>query len=254
MIPISRFIYETTVAYSDVDPDQRLSRGGALRLLQEAAAVASQQVGYGLLDIPRTGVTWILTGWRLEMVRRPLWNSSLTIQTWPRTLDGFRSDRDFLIYSGSELAARATSRWVLVSAATGRVARITDAVRAAYDVEETRVFPTDIPSNGASPADARTAFTYTVSRRDIDTNRHVNNLHYLDFAIEALPEETAAALPGTVEIVFRRQILPATSIRCLYSFTGDGRHQVEIRSGPGDAPTHHAFIWFYNTDIQGEQQ
>ena len=30
---------------------------------------------------------------------------------------------------------------------------------------------------------------YTVTRRDIDTNHHVNTLNYLDFANEALPEK-----------------------------------------------------------------
>ena len=33
----------------------------------------------------------------------------------------------------------------------------------------------------------------------MDTNRHVNNIHYLEYALEALPEEVFAALPGTVD-------------------------------------------------------
>ncbi len=250
VIPISRFTYESSVTYGDIDPDRRLSRIGALRIMQEAAAIASQRVGYGLLDTPRTHVAWILTGWRLQMLHRPLWNTPLTVETWPRTMDGLRSDRDFLLYAGGELAARATSRWVLISTDTGHVVRITDDVRAAYPTEDTQVFPTEIATTGRSPADARVTFSYTASRRDIDTNRHVNNLHYLDFAVDALPPETAQDLPDTVEVVFRRQILPGTAIRCLYAPTGDGRHMVEIQSGDPDAPVRHAFIWFYDSQPQ----
>ena len=84
-----------------------------------------------------------------------------------------------------------------------------------------------------------------MGRRDIDTNHHVNNLHYLDYAIEALPEEVYQTLPATVEIAFRRQILLGTPIRCLYSLTEDGKHQVEIQSETGGKVTHHAFVWFY---------
>lgn len=239
-------MYPAAVTYGDIGPDRRLSHIGALRILQEAAAIASQQVGYGLLDIPRTHVTWILTGWRLQLLSRPLWSTPLTVETWPRTMDGFRSDRDFFLYANGELAARATSRWVLISTDTGHVVRITDAVRSAYPTEDARVFPTDIAANGKSPADARETFSCTAGRRDIDTNGHVNNLHYLDFALDALPPEVRDRLPDTVEIVYRRQILPGTALRCLYALTEDGRHQVEIQSGSGDALVRHAFVWFYD--------
>ena len=45
------YFYETAVAYSDLGADQRLSPQGLLRLLQEAASVASDDVGFGLKDI-----------------------------------------------------------------------------------------------------------------------------------------------------------------------------------------------------------
>ena len=32
-------------------------------------------------------------------------------------------------------------------------------------------------------------YTYTTQRRDIDVNKHMHNLNYLDLAYEALPEE-----------------------------------------------------------------
>ena len=84
-----------------------------------------------------------------------------------------------------------------------------------------------------------------MGRRDIDTNHHVNNLHYLDYALEALPEEVYRHLPGTAEIAFRRQILLGTAIRGLYTLTEEGKHQVEIQSENEGKVIHHAFIWFY---------
>lgn len=245
MISIAHYILDTTVTYDDVAPDQRLSHGGALRLMQEAAAIASDRRGFGLKDIPRNGVAWILAGWRLELLDRPAWNAAVTVDTWPRTLEGFVSNREFLLRSGETLAARGTSRWFLVNTSTGHVSRITPEVRSAYALDEARVFPDDIPSNGKSPAEARETFTYTVGRRDIDTNHHVNNIRYLDFALEALPQEVYDHLPAALDIAYRKQILLGTPIRCLYARLEDGRHQVEIRSGPEDAPVHHAFLWFY---------
>lgn len=217
-------------------------------MMQEAAAIASDEVGYGLKDIPQTGVHWILTGWRLEVKRRPLWRAPLRLETWPRTMNGFFSERDFFAWHGPQEIARASSRWILVDARSGRSTRVSDAVRSAYanQLDTLEVFPGDpLPSNGKPSPDAVPAFETTVGRRDIDTNLHVNNLHYLDYAIEALPEEIYRDLPSTVEIVFRRQILLGTHIRCLYARNEDGKHQVEIQSESDGKIIHHAFVWLY---------
>lgn len=245
MIFIPYFTYESTVAYPDVALDGLLSHAGMLRILQEAAAVASDERGFSFKTIDRTGVCWILIGWRLTLCSRPEWNSQLTVHTWPRSVDGFMSEREFEVFSDGQLVARATSRWFLINPATGRVTRVTDAVRTAYDIDERRLFDTDIPSNGTPLPDAQVTYTHTVSRSDIDTYRHVNNLRYLDFALEALPADIYENPPATMEIVYRKQILPGTSIRCLYALTGDGKHQIEVQSGEGADTVHHAYIWFY---------
>lgn len=241
----SYFTYETDITYDELGPDQRLSRRGLVKILQEAAAIASDERGFGMKDIPRSGVFWLLAGWRLELRERPAWRSRLTVQTWPRSMNGFQSERDFLVYCGGELIARASSRWLLVNTSTGKVARVTDEVRNAYELDDRVLFEEPIPSNGKTPDSAPVTFSTTIGRREIDTNGHVNNIHYLEFALEALPEEVFRNLPNTVDITFRRQILLGTQIQCLYAVTEDGKHQVEIRSGEEGHIVHHAFVWFY---------
>ena len=249
MISTPHYLYETAVAYSDLGSDQRLSPQGLLRILQEAASVASDDVGFGLKDISRTGVHWILSSWRVEWKERPFWRTALRVETWPRTMDGFLSDRDFLVWDGDREIARGTSRWVLVDAGTGRLTRITGAVRDAYgeQLDDRDLFGDwkPVPGAGKTPEGVPAAFETTVGRRDIDTNNHVNNLHYLDYALEALPEEVYQDLPSVLEISFRKQILLGTPVQCLYTRTEDGKHQVEIRSESGGKTIHHAFVWIY---------
>ena len=245
MIIIPYFTYKSPVTYPDVAMDGHLSHAGLLRILQEAAAVASHVRGISFRTIEKTGVCWILMGWKLEMIERPEWNSSLTIHTWPRTLDGFTSEREFEVFCGERVVARATSRWFLINAETKRLTRINEFVRSAYDLNERRLFNEDIPSNGTPIPDAQATYTHTVSRLDVDTYRHVNNLRYLDYALEALPESVFETPPKTVEIVYRKQILPGTEIQCLHALTEDGKHQIEVRSGNDENIVHHAYIWFY---------
>ena len=129
------YTYETAVTYSDLGPDGLLDHRGLARMLQEAASIASDECGYGLTDGERTKVHWLLAAWRLELLERPGWRAEIAVETWPRSLDGFRSDRDYLVRSGGKLIARGASRWYLVSGSTGRLARITEEIRRAYPLE-----------------------------------------------------------------------------------------------------------------------
>ncbi len=244
MIETVPYIYETAVTYPDLGRDMRLSHKGALRMLQEAATLAAVECGHDFRRPEETGAHWVLAGWRLELRERPIWNTPLSVHTWPRTMEGLYSNRDFLLYAGDALIARATSRWLLLSIQTQHPIRIPPKIRALYERLPRAVFEGEMPGNGRSDPEAREACVLTAGRRDLDTNGHVNNLHYLDYALEAVPEEVYRHLPDTVEILFRRQILEGTRVRCLYSLTEDGRHQVELASD-GEKPVHHAFIWLY---------
>lgn len=214
-------------------------------MLQETAARASDDCGYGLKDIHDKNVFWILTGWRVQLLEHLAWRAPITVETWPRTIDGFTSDRDFIVRSGDVVVAKATSRWFLINTSTGRITRATPELKAAYDMDLTALFDEPLPSNGKSQEDATVTFSTVIGRRDIDTNHHVNNISYLDYAMEAFPQDVIDHLPGTLEIVYRKQILLGTSIQCLYSMTEDGKHQVEIRSEENGKPTRHAYIWLY---------
>ena len=106
MIPTSYYTYETAVAYPDVGADYRLNHCGLLRILQEAAAIASDECGFGPKDVPRSGVCWVLTAWRVELTERPLWRSEVAVRTWPRSLEGFASERDFEVFCQGRRIAR----------------------------------------------------------------------------------------------------------------------------------------------------
>lgn len=235
--------YPVTVQYDDLSEDRLCSPVSVLRMMQEAAARSSAACGFGPDSAEKRGVVWALGGWRLELRRRCPWNSALTVRTWPRALETHTSDRDFLVLdsAGAPVAA-ATSRWLLLDTRTGHVARITPEIQSAYTLCPERAVPGDAPSPlSRAPGDARTAASYTVLRRDIDTLHHMNNLHYLSLAREALPPELSH-LPFThFEILYKRQIKLGETVDLRYALE-EGRHVVELRSQDGRRT--HALLWF----------
>ena len=99
-------------------------------------------------------------------------------------------------------------------------------------------------SNGKSPEGAVVTFTYTALRRDLDMFHHINNLHYLELAREALPEAVLAEEPATVEILYKRQIKLGDKVQFFYSYDPEEKkHLVELKDAAGKKS--HALVWFY---------
>ncbi len=236
--------YQTTVNYSDLGEDGGLSQTGALRIMQEAACFASAAVGCAPGQLQEDfGVGWILVGWKLRMDAHPAWGTPITVRTWPRRMDVHFSDRDFLILDGAgNTILAATSRWLLLDLRTGRATTVTPALAQRYALWDHKAIPGEIPANGRSPEGAAETFAYTALGRDLDTFHHVNNLHYLELAREALPPEAAAADLPNVEILYKRQIRKGDTVHFLYSCT-DGKHLVELKDS--SLKKTHALLWFY---------
>ena len=186
----------------------------------------SSRSGFSIQDIPETHVLWMLLQGRVRLVGRAAWNDSVTVETWPRTMERITSTRNFEVYGPDRsLVAVGESNWVLVNADTGRPARITAEIAKAYDLTDRDVFQT--PQEDLPEGKGRLSFSSTVLRRDIDTNHHVNNRVYLDFAREALPPELAAYPFPEVSVRYRRQLLLGDLIRCYYRQDGV-QHIVDI--------------------------
>lgn len=230
---MSPYVFHTRVAYSDIGSDLKLTMTGAMRLMQEAAILHSGLSGYSVMDIARTRVIWMLVQWRVRMVGDALWDEPLEVVTWPRTMEKLTSDRCFEIKKPTgETVAVGESCWLLVNADTGRAMRVPPEVASAYTLLPDRVFQEPMPRLPQHTGELTSGFT--VQRRDLDTNRHVNNLIYLDYARQALPEPLAEQRFREVHIRYHRQLLLGDEVRCWYEKTDLG-HTVQIC---GEDPRH----------------
>ena len=240
---MSIYVYNSRVCYDDIDRQMHLTLRGAMGHMQEAAILHSSLCGYSIGDIERTRVLWMLVQWRARLVGTACWNDDLTVNTWPRTMERLTSVRNFEIFGQDhQLVAVGESNWVLVSADTGRPTRITPEVAAAYDLSDRDVFDTSLPK--LSKEYGILASKFVVGRRDLDTNCHVNNRVYLDYALEALPDELSAEHFPEVSVRYHQQLLHGDPVQCWYRKQGTC-HIVDI-CGEERARVH-ATVVFYET-------
>lgn len=227
-------IYEKdfNIQFCDVGENNGLTEKGALRLFQEIAIIASSNVGYGLNDESKTHFAWLLLNWKLQLFSRPQWNSKVTIKTWPSSFEKFYSYREFEMYDeNNNLVAIAASKWLLFNTETKSIQKITDDMAKKYNCNEKTVFDTPLNDKLKEPDNYTSTFNYTVQRRDIDTNHHVNNLCYLDFAYNALPDDLLQNYKiNEIEIMYKKAALYNDDIVCYYSKISDIEHTITIKS------------------------
>lgn len=222
--------YQFRVDYHDVGENNHLTPTALIRYLGQAAGYASSAVGYGLNDIPQTHLTWLLLNWKVQIFKQPIWDTVLKVKTWPQRTEKFYSFRDFEVYDGSGvLIALASSKWILINTETSAIARVSDEMLKLYGCIDQTAFDEQLDEKLKQPNDFDSKWDYVIQRRDIDTNHHVNNLCYLDYAYEALPQHVYDTFAiSTIEIMYKKQLLLGDSISCLYHQDNEHMHTITI--------------------------
>ena len=109
-------IYEENfkIGLKDIGKNNLIKNKAILEMLENIGAFQSDLVGYGINDIIKNKITWILLEWDLKVIDRPEYGNELKIRTWARSANRFFTYRDFEIYVKDKLVAVATSKWALV--------------------------------------------------------------------------------------------------------------------------------------------
>ena len=180
-------IYQPGVA--DFDRSGKLGYEAILRIFENTASRHSDSSGDDIIEESRNGITWVLTDWRVQIVRRPDSKAPLRVTTWVR--DSVPTGRIFRDYTladetGTELVC-AESRLILFDLRAQKIIRIDQQRFRSYLPETRGVFASAAPRLRA-PAAFDGEKTLPLRRSDIDFNGHVHNTKYLDFALEALPD------------------------------------------------------------------
>ena len=146
----------------------------------------------------------------------------------------------FQIVLGSRIAI-ASSKWVLINTDTKAIAKVTPDIISAYGPVDAKVFDDEIKKLKEPEEPYTRRFDYTILRRDLDTNKHVNNLNYVDFALETLPEEVYETTTfHNIEVMYKKQCILGDKISCLYTLDSEGKHVITMKSD--DLENLHAII------------
>ncbi|HCO62458.1 MAG TPA: acyl-ACP thioesterase [Clostridiales bacterium] len=170
----------------DVDLFNQCRPSAVLGILQEAATQAAVALGLsGPQVYQRYGCLWMVTRNWVELDAPLRWNDQVHIKTWHRGAAGASSYRDFDLFRDGKPIGQGTSAWVLVDVNTHRLVRMknleemegTDGGALCKEVKLHRIH---------MPQQFDHSTTRAMGYSDTDINGHINNIHYADFACDAL--------------------------------------------------------------------
>ena len=233
---------EYTVKLSEIGKGNKATNKTILSYLEDIGGIHSNIAGYGVFEIAQTNLSWILLGWRLQVIRRPKYAQKVKIKTWSKGVVKFYTYRDFEIYDEQgNLIIKASSKWVLLDIEKGKIVRIEPELMNKYEPEfDKEVFEKLEFDKINEPNEYQFETEYTVRRADIDVNNHMHNLNYIELANEALPEEVyKGALFNDVRITYKKEKKLGDTVKCKYAFQND-KHIVVVKSN--DESVVHAII------------
>ncbi len=248
------FTRDYFVHYYEADSSRRLTLPALVQYLEDIAIVHSSSVGLDLSYYRDNRCGWMLLKWDVEIRALPSFGDSVRVSTRVHAMKGFMADREFALHAadGTELA-RARSNWLLVDTERRRPMRVPQDQYERFGVspESSSSFVTiaDVafpvraardgppPSEGLSPS-CEPSSRVRARHGDIDTNRHVNNVRYLAWALDTLPGDFFDRMsPVGLRANYRKELAlddEAEVFTSLSESTGSAESCHAIRNGVGD--------------------
>ena len=161
-----------------------------LTLLEETAADHCYSINNSLYDLERQNIGWVLVSGVMKMDRYPSYKEKITLRTWLSNYSFIKGNRENIIYDEQgNIIGRAKGLWVFYDIERRRPVKIFDRIKEKWSLFTEQSIIHDITKK-IEPID--TAYylkEFNVNRYDTDMNKHVNNIRYLQWVMESIPEE-----------------------------------------------------------------
>ena len=161
-----------------------------LTLLEETAADHCYEINRSLFDLANQNIGWVLAGGKMQINRYPAYKEKIVVRTWLSKYSTVKGIRENLIYDANKnIIGRAKGLWVFFDIQRRRPVQIFDDIIKKWSGsnEESIIYDTSKKIDSVEIADY--SHEFVVNLYDTDMYKHANNIKYLSWLIESLPEE-----------------------------------------------------------------
>lgn len=198
------------VSYFQIDGNRRMTPAALLSWLQEAAIAHSDSLGFTLDYMAENHWGWSIINWHVKINRMPKHAEEITVQTWSDQCRKIQAQRSFYLFDeAGEKLLDGASRWIFMDFEKRKPTSVPEHMIDSYQAKQE---PAIEGEKFLMPRHAEglliTTRTLLITRRDTDTNGHANNVKYMEWAMDDVPDEIYNEMDLTdVRVVYRKECM-----------------------------------------------
>ena len=202
------------INYSDVDSKLRCRISSIINFICDIGTNQSEVLGDTIESLKKKNIAWVFYKYDIKIYKYPMYREKISITTETFGFRKFYAYRNYLIKNEKgEVLGETMAIFFLIDIEKRRAIRIPKDEYELYDIGGN--LKEDIKMDQVRVSDVEENIKeYEVRYRDIDSNGHVNNVNYVEWAIESVPLHVAKNFTiGRVKVVFERETKYGESIR-----------------------------------------
>lgn len=228
-----KFSIHVKVGYFGTDQELMLTPAGLAIYFQDLAISHSNSLGYTLEWLAERKRGWAITNWHIQMIEYPGYGDELQISTWSNECRRMQAQRSFQVTDKTgRILCKAASRWIYMDLERRRPARLEEGMEKRYLCNLPSAIPDEtyqIPKQKENIPLLKREFD--VTRRDTDTNGHVNNIKYMEWAMDDVPDEVAEQFQAAeIRITYRKECYKGVRVlsQCAISDCSEGKEAITL--------------------------
>lgn len=201
---------EFVVRTYEIDNQKKATIPALVKLMHEAAMQNVIQLNLSVWDLEPHHISWVLMRKWLRISELPKLGDQIKVFTTPAGFEKFFTYRDYKVFNQKgELLAASSSTWLLMDTQKRKMTRIPEFILAMQPhmpkLEDTLERP---KVKLAKFEKAEWIKNYQVNWHDLDFNLHLNNTYYIQWMLEALPDEILMHHQmKSIDIIYRAESL-----------------------------------------------
>src|SRR5690606_4029373 len=161
-----------------------------LTLLEETAAEHCHSIDHNLYQLAEQNVGWVLISGVMQMERYPRYKEKITIRTWLSSYTTIKGYRENIVYDEqNNIIGRARGLWIFFDINRRRPTQIFDDIIEKWSFCDAKSINYNIAKKIEPIELPEFELKFKINKYDTDMIKHVNNIRYLQWAIESIPDD-----------------------------------------------------------------
>ena len=211
------YFSEHIIKHYEIDASGRFSMAALANHVQENAAEHARRLKVGYRDMLKSNHAWMLARARFRFYSSPKLGSHIEAETWVKDTDRMFSYRDFHFKVNEEIFAVVNTAWIVANLETKKIVPVEKFVKYAYRLNDRCLINDPIPKLKGVEGKAEHVFMHEVKFSSIDLNHHVNNVSYLQWYLDYLPNGLALNPVSNMVVNYLHEVRLSYKVNIYYN-------------------------------------